>query len=425
MKPILRTSLWAWMLLVGATTSAWADGVVRNSVGATSSGRGGTNIAHSDNGSILLNNPAGMMNIQGKQFSEFGIGALITDLEYSDPQNSTSAMFRPMALPEFSLFRKSDDGTWAAGFGVFVPAGFGAQWDMTNPVVGRHGYKSLGAIAKLLASGAVQVTDRLSLGAGIGPAISHAELEGPFFLQSGALAGVPTVMDIQGTGVALTWNAGLQYQLSERTTLGATYISETRFRLGGNARVDAYGLGAEPVNSRFDLETDLVWPRSAGVGIKHLLRDRHRVSADAVWYDWSHAFNRLDMRLTNPSSPVFAAFGPEIRDSLALNWKDSVSVRLGYEFFATPDDTIRAGYVYDSKTVPTSTLTTYIPATLEHTFSAGYGKRWGSCRCDVAYQFAFGPEQKVGTSDIVGGDFSFSNFTARSHWLFISFSKEF
>lgn len=425
MYRITWTSLLAGILLLAVTVPLKGNGVVRDSVGATSSGRGGANIAHADNGSILLDNPAGMVNFESDHFSEFGIDGLITELDYSDPQNSTKALFRPMALPEVSLMRKSSDGTWAAGFGVFLPAGYGAQWDLVNPVAGRRGYKSLGAMAKILAGGAYKVTDRLSIGGSIGPAISHAELEGPFFLQSGALTGVPAVIDLQASGAAVTWITGFQYQLSERTTIGANYTSETRFRLDGNARADVFGLGPSPLNSRFDLQADLVWPRSAGVGIKHQLACRHRVSADAVWYDWSHAFDRLDLRLTDPSNPAFGVFGSEIRDSLPLRWKDSISVRLGYEFLATEEDTYRIGYVYNSEVIPEETLTPYIPATLEHSFALGYGRKWCDCRFDIAYQYAFGPERTVGVSGLAGGDFSFSNIKSEAHWLFLSLSKQY
>ena len=41
---------------------AAADGLIRDGVGAIPIGRGGTNIAFADNGAVLLDNPAGMVN---------------------------------------------------------------------------------------------------------------------------------------------------------------------------------------------------------------------------------------------------------------------------------------------------------------------------------------------------------------------------
>ena len=68
-------------------TCVMAEGVLRDSVGARSAGRGGTDIAFSDNGVILLDNPAGMVNIDGQGMAEIGFDFLFTDLKFSDPDN--------------------------------------------------------------------------------------------------------------------------------------------------------------------------------------------------------------------------------------------------------------------------------------------------------------------------------------------------
>jgi long-subunit fatty acid transport protein len=251
-------------------------------------------------------------------------------------------------------------------------------------------------------------------------AVSHVELEGPFFLQTGVLSGAPTLMDLQATGAAPTWSIGLQYQLSDQTTIGLAYQDETRFRLDGSLDADVFGLGPGAVSSDFDADVDLVWPRSLGLGVAHWLGERHRFSTDVLWFDWSHAFNHVDLKLTDSSNPLFPALlGPEIRDRFPLDWRDSVSVRIGYEFFLTPCDILRAGYAYNSPTIPESTLTPFIPAILEHSFSAGYGKQWNNTRFDIGYQFAFGPETHVEESSLAGGDFSFSEVKAQAHWIFL------
>ena len=419
---ILAVAVCSLMLI----SVARGDGVVRDSVGATSSGRGATNIAHSDNGSIILSNPAALVNIPTDHLAEFGVDTLITNLKYTDPENRDYARDNPMVLPQAAFIQRSEDGVWAWGLGFFAPAGFSATWDLTNPVLGKNRYDSFAAVGKILPSLAVRVTDDLSIGATLGVAVSHAELEAPFFGQSGALRGAPTMMDLQATGAAPTWSVGLQYRLSDRTTIGASYVSETRFRLDGRARVDAFLVpNAPPVSSAFDLQLDMVWPRSAGVGITHMLTDNQRISLDVLWFDWSHAFDRLDMEFSNPSNPFFAAFGPTLRDSLVLDWKDSVSVRFGYEYFLPTNGVFRIGYVHNSQTIPSSTLTPYIPATIEHTVTLGYG-HWfhdNTVRFDVAYQWMIGPNDGPNTSRVVGGDFDNSELEVQAHWILFSLTK--
>jgi long-chain fatty acid transport protein len=410
-------SLWA-----GAV---WADGVSRDGVGAISVGRGGTNVAHFDNGVILLDNPAALVNIPTRGLFEFGFDGLIVDLHYNDPENDAQNKRNPVGLPTLSYIHTSEDGQWAYGLGLFAPAGFSAQWDLNNPLLGRQHYKSFGALTKFLPGVAYRVNDRLSVGGTFGVAVSHAEIEGPYFVQSPPLRGAPTILDLQATGAAPTWSVGLQYQLSDRTTLGLAYIDETRFRMDGNARVNILGVTPAPLTSSFDAEVDLVWPRYVAGGISHFFGDcnRHRVSAEVVWFDWSHAFDRIDLQLSDSSNPVIPALlGPTVRESFPLNWDDSVSVRLGYEFFFTNCDVVRLGYIYHPNPIPNETLTPYIPAILEHAVSVGYGRqgeRWGF---NVAYQYSFGPEENVGRSALAGGDFDNSRFESEAHWLTLSFT---
>lgn len=415
----------AWAVLYFGLMAAWAqaNGVVRDGIGAIAGGRGGTNIAHSDTGAVLHDNPAGIMNIRGWTLLELGADGYSTDLDYADPINSTNARVRPLALPHLSWIRKSCDDRWAYGFGVYSPAGFAATWDMNSPLPGggQDRYKSFAALIKVLPCVAVRLTDRLSVGGTLGVAACHGELEGPVFLQSFPFTGTPTRFDLQGTAAAPTWSVGLQYELSDRTTLGISYIEETPFELHGSALVTIFGPPPFPQTTRFDATTDLVFPRSLGLGLKHDLCRHRRVSADVVWVDWSHAFDQVDIHLRNPDNGIVEqAVGSRVSDTLPLDWDDSISVRLGYEWFTTPCDVWRFGYTYNSRIIPSSTLTPYIPATLEHTFAIGYGQSRGRFRYDLAYQFMFGPERQVGTSFLAGGDFDDSELKAQAHFLMLS-----
>jgi long-chain fatty acid transport protein len=166
------------ILLSALAATARANGVVRDSIGGTASGRGGTNIAHSDNGTVLLSNPAGIINAPGRGLFEIGVDTLVTDLDYADPDNN-AADSMAFALPQLSFIRRSDDGRWAAGIGVFSPAGFGAAWELNAPAQvggGQQPYESLAALIKVMPGLAYRVTDRLSIGATLGLGYTYAEL---------------------------------------------------------------------------------------------------------------------------------------------------------------------------------------------------------------------------------------------------------
>jgi long-subunit fatty acid transport protein len=162
------------------------------------------------------------------------------------------------------------------------------------------------------------------------------------------------------------------------------------------------------------------------VGVKHDLSDCSRLSLDVAWYNWSSSFSGLDLRLTNPSNPLVGALlGPAIRDRIPLSWKDGVSVRTGYEYFLTPCDTLRAGYIYDSPAAATPTLTPYIPGIVDHTFTLGYGRKVGNVALDIAYQYSFGPKKSLVQSALAGGTFDNSELRAQAHFLIVSFRYNF
>jgi long-subunit fatty acid transport protein len=409
----------------------WADGVSRDGIGAIPIGRGGTNTSMSDNGAILLDNPAGMGNISGNGLFEFAADGLFLDLHYSDPLNfRTPNHHNPLALPYLSYMQRIADTGWTVGMGVFAPAGFGAQWDINNPFLGpQQTYKSFGALLKVLPGVAYNVTDNLSIGGTVGVAISTIQFEGPFVGQLPPLRGIPSFLDLHGTGVTPCWSIGMQYKLGDRTTLGLAYQSESRFTLHGNASVGVAGLvpGAL-VGTQYSTRTDLNWPRSLSGGINHVFGEerRHRVSADIIWFDWSDAFDHVGLDLLRSTNPLFTALlGPQVHDEFPLRWRDSISTRLGYEFALTPRDILRCGYIYHPQPVPSQTLTPYIPAILEHAFSVGYSRQLHSWDFNIAYQYSFGVDRSVTRSGLIGSNFDFSTLEANVHWLSFSFTYRF
>jgi long-chain fatty acid transport protein len=419
--------LWVWASCVGIwwvlSGTALADGLSRDGVGAISTGRGGTNIAHSDNGAVILDNPAGLVNFESQNFAEFGVDTIITKLRYDDHLNDVGNSTQPLPIPEIAYIRTSDDGKWAAGIGLFAPTGFGASYQLQDPVFGPgpHRYRSFGAVAKILPALSYRVTDRLSVGGTIGAAISRVELDSPFFLQTGPFAGTPAIFDLRTTGAAMVWSLGLQYDIGESTTIGLAYNSDSNFGLHGKLFSHIVGLGPMPVPANFDARLSIDFPQTFGVGIKHVINDQHRISADVIYYGWHNAFDALGLRLTNGSNPLLTALlGPTIHDSIALNWSDSVSVRTGYEYKATEDDVWRVGYVYHPSPVPSNTLNPLVDGVLEHAVSLGYSHQWDSWILNLAYQYSFSPVRSVGESILAGGNFDNSRFKAEAHWISIS-----
>lgn len=421
---------WALVAACGiaawSTTTAWADGIIRDGMGARSAGRGGTNIAFSDTGVMLYDNPAGMTNIEGCGLAEAGIDILFTDMSYADPDNpgGVDAADNPFPMGQVSLIKKTAGGRLAYGIGFFSPAGFSAKYEMNGPtaVPGVQTYKSLGMFMKVLPGIAFQATDRLSIGATLGVGINHMEVEGPYFLQApGPNQGASLLLDKQATGAAPVWSVGLQYKFSERTTVGLSYIAETHFRNHGDTIIQA-PLGV----TEYQTQLNANWPQSLGLGVKHQLFPRLTVAADVIWYDWSEAKEAYSVNYTDPTNPFYQAFIPTLDERFPLNWRDTVSVRLGQEYEICKHRKLRTGYVYHRNPIPDATLTPWIQATLEHAVSAGYGwqfnKAWS---LDAAYQYNWGSDRNVADSSLLGDDFSNSRVQTEAHWVYFSAVKKF
>jgi long-chain fatty acid transport protein len=396
---------------------AKADGLIRDGLGAISGGRGGTNIGFADNGAVLYDNPGALVNVSGNGLLDLGVDTVISQVHYTDPKpNDVQSAVRPIPVPNLAFIKRSRDKQWAWGIGAFGPAGFGADYAFQNSFAGPQTYKSLDALGKLLGALSYRVTDRLSIGGNLGIGINYLDLQGPLYLQSGLLRGAPTIVNLQNTGVAPVGSFGIQYLLTKKTTLGLTYITESKFKMGGNMDAQAFGLAPFPIYTKFATTTDLVWPRSLGFGMSHRFNRRNVLGVDVIWYDWHNAFNQVNVNLTNPSNPlVGAVIGPANTQVLPLAWRDTVSLRLGYQW--TPDDIniFRVGYVYHASPAATATLAPYTDGLLTNTFTTGYSRKAGKAYLNAAYQFMFGPTRTVGTSALAGGDFSNSTLHTQAH----------
>jgi long-subunit fatty acid transport protein len=274
---VFLLAFWGWQGIV------FADGFIRDGLGARSIGRGGTNVGFADNGQMLIDNPAAIVNMETTTLTDFGVDLLLTDLTYEDADNpETGAVDNPIPVGQFAVAFKTANPNLGFGFGVFSQAGFGAEYTLNGPAPfsGPQHYKSFGAMVRVLPAMSLRVTPKLSIGGNLGVAVNHMELEGPYTLQGpNAFAGVPTRFDLQATGAGLTWAAGLQYKLTAATTFGLHYQDQTKVVLDGNTRVNIPGLG----ESRFDSELTVKWPRSLAAGFKHQANAKTTIAADVIW----------------------------------------------------------------------------------------------------------------------------------------------
>ena len=161
--------IWASVQITEGIGSA--NGVIRDSIGTISSGRGGTNLAASDNSALIYDNPAALSRMSGLNW-DLTMDILSTNITYNDPQNDKKAKKQIIPLPGLAGVYKSEKSNLAFGLGVFYPAGFAAEYELIHggdlPIYGTQTYKSEVSLLKVLPAVAWQATDRLSIGAAVG-----------------------------------------------------------------------------------------------------------------------------------------------------------------------------------------------------------------------------------------------------------------
>ena len=402
---------------------ARADGFLRDGLGPIPAGRGATNVAHADNGGVLLDNPAALADVAPGGLLDVHVGQYLFDFRYSDPENAGadgSGSLLPIADAAL-LVRSADRPRLGWGVGVFVPAGFGADYDLeTGPgfAPGPHGYHAFAAFVKVVGGVAWRATEALRVGAHVGVAGAYVSLRMPYRVQTGALTGAPVRTSISGVGFAPAWALGVQWEPLATTVVGASYTAPSDFStgVGGRARV-----GLADARDAYDATVQLGLPRAAAVGVRHDAASWARLSADATWRDWSDAFDDVRFTLTRGRG----AFGvTSVADRLDLAWHDTWSLGVGCELLpATQPAVVRAGYTYHPSPAPDATLTPVIPVTLEHVVAAGLGWRFGATQLDVSWQYTFGPVRRVERSRLVGGDFTSSRLEVGGDAWFVGLTR--
>lgn len=425
-----RVATRATSLLVGAVLSglvvcarAGADGFLRDGLGPIPAGRGGANVAHADNGSVLLDNPAALANVAPEGLVDLHLGQYLLAFRYTDPDNvAANGSGTLLPIPDAGIVARSRaDDRLGYGFGLFVPAGFGTDYDLRTPAAfggARHGYHSFAAFVKLVGGVAWRLTDRLSLGAHVGIAGAYVSLRLPYWVQTGELAGVPVRASTSGVGLAPAWGVGLQWTIARGTVAGASSIAPSRFttRIGGRARI---GIG--DLRDRYDASLDLALPRSIAAGIRHDVASWARLSTEITWRDWSDALDVLSLRLAQGRGVLGVT---ALRDRVRLAWRDTVTIGLGCELFPTRGPAVvRLGYTHHPSPAPDASLTPVIPVTLEHVLAIGLGWRLADAELDVSYQYTFGPTRQVRHSTLVGDDFAASRLSVGGHAWFVGLTR--
>ncbi|MEQ8288151.1 MAG: outer membrane protein transport protein [Gammaproteobacteria bacterium] len=411
---------------------ALANGVLRNGIGSKSIGLAGSDLVFADNGLSAMNsNPAALTKLKGGNLVLSGTVATL-DAEYSNGGSSVNADSSPGFIPEFAYTRELNNGI-TMGLSVVPISTLDAGWDFLDPAdgngtsFGNTRHKSSYIVVRSAVGAGYQVNDRLSVGASIGLLYNRNRLKSPYTFQSHPVlstlgGGAKVTADLETDGFGVNGVFSLNYQATNSVLLSLSYTTPSSFDTEGDIK------GTLPLGLGFysyDAEVETELPQIIQAGINWQVQPGLRVGFQLDWIDWSNAFEKLPLHLTNGSNAALNGVlgSNRIDDTTPLNWDDSFVFHFGTEYKYSSSTTLRFGYSYGENPVPATTATPMSSAIMENTLALGAGFDTTDYLIDVGYAWDLPTDININNSQLVGGaKYNGGNVDVSIHWFSVSLS---
>ncbi|MFV5213012.1 OmpP1/FadL family transporter [Azonexus caeni] len=317
----------------GSAAAAGFQLIEQNASGIGNAYAGSAAVA--ENASTIFYNPAGMTQLQAREFS-VGLSLVRPSFNFSNKGSVVPAL-GPVSLSGDG----GDGGSWAAlpnaymswalnkdvylGVGLGAPFGLMTEYDK-NWLGAAHSIKFDIKTYNINPSIAWRVNDKVSLGAGINYMLMDVE-----YIKRAGAATVAPIAKLQADDTGWGWNIGALFTLSESTKLGLSYRSKVKQKLDGDLTV----VGVTQVDAQAKLEL----PDTAIVSLTHKLNDKWELLGDVSWTGWSSI----------PKVVITNALGNQTLDT---KFDDSWRVALGANYALNPTTKLKFGVAYDQTPVP-------------------------------------------------------------------------
>ena len=315
---------------------------------------------------------------------------------------------------------------WSVGLGVNAPFGLVTEYD--EGWIGRfQAIKSGIQTINVNPGVAWKPSDAVSLGLGLNVQRINAEFtnqvnysaallsaaaqngiapgSATFNAIAQATAGLESGARIKGSDNAAGWNAGVLWQIDDKTRVGAHYRSSIKYRIAGNAQFSnpvpvvpaplatVVGALAAGVNTRalFDtaISADVELPAIANLSYFGRLNDRWDLMADAQWTQWSTV-----------KTLSFVRGDGTVLQSTPENFKDAWKFAVGANYRYRSDLLLRGGLAFDQSPVQTAYRTPRLPDADRTWLTAGLQYAMNpKLKIDVGAAYLW---VKKGTIDISG-----------------------
>ncbi len=369
--PVIKKALSAivvvsFLLIAGPALATALSKPVQ--VGPKATGMGGAFVGIADDPTAIYHNAAGMTQLTGHTV-EVGMDALITNEDYTPPAGVTESANREfLPVPQFGyVSAKFKPFFW--GLGVFFPHGNGGKFSSAsamplNPTEGRiYSMEIDPAFAFELFKG-------LSVGGSVRIVRVSSTLKNQLFSVGGL---VDMLEDLSVTGWGVGGSFGVLYKPCDVVSFGVNWRSKVTPDVEGNAKFTTLG------TLKASYQQPLPMLVSAGFGFK----PRKNITL-GISYDFEANSEIKTLNVTLATMGTIP---------LNYNYKNSHTIHVGAEIWASPSFAMRAGWAKDlNASIPDSTMNRIIgdiaaneismglaykikAVTLEGTWNARFGSR--------------------------------------------------
>ena len=401
--------------------------------------------AIAEDASTIYFNPAGMTKLSGSQIVVAGHiispDAAFTNNGSTDALGTAlpgpnSATGDPAFVPNFYYSAELPNEVYV-GVGVNVPFGLSTEYD--DGWVGRyHALRSEISTVNINPSIAWKTSDKVSVGFGF--SIQYMEIEltnnidsygacinlaaqsggtvtGADCVNAGltglGIASQDSAVKLDGDSLEIGWNAGVLYDVDDKTRLGVAYRSAIKHNVEGNAtynldpRLQPFADGAS-ASSGFNilqtttLEATAELPESFSFSVASEFAPKWTALFDWTWTSWSN----LDIITIRQAGGV-----PGQEPTLDLVYKNTNRFALGANYQHTEKLIYRGGLAYDETPIRSPEQTSArIPGNNRTWLSLGAGYAPStSWSFDVGYSHLFISDTEINNN----GGSSSSNATLK------------
>lgn len=398
MKKVLTFTTALGAILFSANANAAGFHLREQSAAAQGNAYAGASAGAEDN-SYAYYNVAGLTRQKGTQITLGGtyIAPKATAKHVRDKEGTRDAdvqnVVHAAVSPNITVSHQIND-KWFIGIAGNSPFGMITKYD--HDWIGKdHGITSDVKTATFTPMVAYKATDKLSFGAGAQIQYLWAHLT------SGASTKGVGMTRQDGNDLAMGYQLGAMYELSDRTRFGVGYRSEIRHKIKGNmhASPSEYGPGVDALlNQKIKVELDT--PAMFSLGAYHDINERWSIMAEYQRVFWS-SFQDLTFvsRYGDKNRP-----GADFIASVSEKWRDTNFYAVGTSVMLDEQWKLRLGFAYDQSTVKLEHRTPRIPDSDRFWMSAGLGYHYNEhLDFNLAYTYIAARKARLDTS-LTGND---------------------